>query len=101
LTSFVEQLQDEYGGDLTKFKVPELKQVLKQIGQSVSGKKADLIASLEAYLVEHDLIGGGGKKKKKVKKEDEDAMDVDGGGEEEEEQPRKRRKKAAAVDDSE
>ncbi|GAA6015830.1 hypothetical protein JCM11491_007201 [Sporobolomyces phaffii] len=105
LTEFVDELTDVYGGDLTKYKVPDLKYILKKVGQSTSGKKADLVASLEAYLVEHDLIDASGTKKEKksqIPKEDRDAMDVDGErGEEVGEKPAKRRKKAASVEESE
>ena len=83
---------------MSKFKNDELKDVLRKIGQRTTGKKADLVASLEAYLSEHDLLGK--KKKKKLKKEGE-AMDVDGEEEEIVAKPAKRRKKSASVEDSE
>ncbi|GAA5974908.1 hypothetical protein JCM5350_004498 [Sporobolomyces pararoseus] len=98
LSDFLEQLEREKGGDLSKFKNDELKDVLRKIGQRTTGKKADLVASLEAYLSEHDLLGK--KKKKKLKKEGE-AMDVDGEEEEIVAKPAKRRKKSASVEDSE
>ncbi|GAA5914205.1 uncharacterized protein JCM6883_000775 [Sporobolomyces salmoneus] len=100
LSDFLEELRSEKGGDLSKYKVDELKNVLRKVGQRTTGKKADLVESLEAYLLEHDLLGD--KKKKKAKDED-DAMDVDGEEEEKEivAKPAKRRKKTAALDDSE
>jgi thermostable 8-oxoguanine DNA glycosylase len=98
LSDFLEQLQREKGGDLSKFKNDELKDVLRKVGQRTTGKKADLVASLEAYLEEHDLLGK--KKKKRVKKE-EDEMEIDGEDEELVAKPAKRRKKSASADDSE
>ncbi|GAA5936364.1 uncharacterized protein JCM15063_001867 [Sporobolomyces koalae] len=75
LTEFLDQLSNEKGGDLTKFKNPELKSVLKQIGQKTSGNKSELVETLDAYLREHNLITDESPKKKKRKqleKEEED-----------------------------
>lgn len=100
LSDFLEDLQNENGGDISVLKVDQLKPVLKKIGKRTSGlKKAELVATLESYLEEHGLLGGRAKKKK-VKEEDE-AMEIDDGGEDGDliEQPAKRRKKAL-IDDS-
>jgi hypothetical protein len=41
--------------DLNTLKVPELKDELKNRGQPVAGKKAELVARLQAYIAEHEV----------------------------------------------
>lgn len=112
LTEFLDDLATDKGGDVSKCKVAELKSVLKRIGLRTSGKKAELVESVEAYLREHDLVGGGkkrkGSKSSRRGEDDDDEMDVDakdGDGDDDEtkakKKPAKRRKKSASVDASE
>ncbi|GAA6064690.1 hypothetical protein JCM10212_002408 [Sporobolomyces blumeae] len=86
LTEFLRDLEEDKDGELDRLRVPELKDVLKRCGLSATGKKAELVERLEAYLDERGLRSGGGggkgdggRRKKKVKREEAsgDEMDLD------------------------
>merc|ERR1712050_599985 len=47
-------------GDLSKFKVPELKDVLKQLGLASSGKKQDLIDRIQESIDSFQGVSSGG-----------------------------------------
>merc|ERR1711884_858490 len=47
-------------GDFSKFKVPELKEFLKQYDLPVSGKKAELVARLESLVDSYTGVGSSG-----------------------------------------
>ncbi|GAA5988311.1 hypothetical protein JCM10908_002158 [Rhodotorula pacifica] len=72
----VSDFAHEYRKRGDKLKVAELKDGLKVMGLSTTGKKADLVERIQDYLDTHDLDGGAGKKSRS-KAPKAEAMDLD------------------------